>query len=293
MDRNYETLVLSGGGSKGLVHLGTLEFVWQMGYLENIHNYWGVSIGSIISLFLVLGYTPYEVFRLFFQKGILRLGDASDGFIGLMSIEAIGKRIIELLDFKITRKTTFKELYKLKNKPFNVIGCCKNCEIDDKLQIFNHIKTPDMPVIDAIEISCALPFIFTEKIYNGYRYIDGCFVNDLPIDLAYKNGDKSILAVWVKSDSKMAYTLLNDIYELLTIPMNQMQLLRNKDIPAEVIEINSPGAGFSDLNPERSRQVEMWGEGYRAAENYYIEKDKEIEGWKLDFDFDITHEDVD
>jgi predicted acylesterase/phospholipase RssA len=284
MEKSYKTLVLSGGGSKGLVHLGTLEFLWQMGYLENINNYWGVSIGSIISLFLVFGYTPYEVFRLFFQKGILRFGDITTGYTGLMPIESIGTRIIELLDFKITRQTTFSELYKINNKTFNVIGCCRNCELNDKLQVFNYKLTPDMPVIDAIEISCALPFIFTEKIYNDYRYIDGCFVNDLPIDLAYDNGDKDILAVWVKSDGKMAYSILNDIYELLTIPMNQMQLIRNKNIPVELIEIDSPGSGFSDLNPDKKRQVEMWGEGYRAAENHYIEKN--LNGWCLDFDLD-------
>lgn len=285
----YSTLVISGGGSKGLVHLGILEFVWQLGYLEKIKDIWGVSVGSIISLFLCLNYTPQEIFQIFFRQGILRLGDVTSSiqnFIGLMNIESLGNRLLEILNYKINRTTTFKEFSKLTDKQLNIIGCCKDNY--DAQSIFNLEITPTMSVIDAIEISCALPFIFTEKIYNSKRFIDGCFANDLPVDLAYNSFKKKneeftkILAIWVKSDGNTDYSFLNDIYKLLTISMHQMQLLRNSIVPKnklDLIEVASSGLGFADLSPDRKKQVEMWGEGFRAAEDYYSKKFND--GWEI------------
>lgn len=288
MKKSYDSLVLSGGGSKGVVHLGVLEFCWQMGYLQNITRYFGVSVGSIISLFLILDYTPYSIFQLFFNKGIFNI---SGSFSAMIDIKSLGDRIIKLLNKKITRKTTFTDIYNLTKKHLYIIGCLageiSEIETDDRMSIFSFLTTPDMPIIDAIEISCALPFIFTDKFYMNEKYIDGCFVNDLPIDVAYRlYPDSRILAVWLKSDGKMEYGFLNDIYRIVTIPMVQMQLLRNATVDLDndsidLIEVSVSGTGFSNLSPERKEQVELWGHGFRKAEKYY--SDLFMDGWDLSF----------
>ena len=283
-NKNYKTLVLSGGGSKGFVHIGALEYCWQLNYLSPIKRYWGVSVGSILCLFLVLNYTPQEIFQLFYKYGLFHIYDIDTSTIqasALMHIESLGDRIIDLLKSDFNRSTTFKQLYKKTGKHLNIIGT-KMGSLDDKLEHFNHKKTPEMSIIDAIEISCALPFIFTEKIYNNVKYIDGCFVNELPIDMAEVTKSNKTLAIWIKSNNEQTSSLLNNIYNILTVSMNQLQYMRNKNVDrkyTDVIEIVADGVGFSDLNPSKKRQVEMWGVGYRQTEEFYSKIF--MNGWEM------------
>jgi predicted acylesterase/phospholipase RssA len=198
-----------------------------------------------------------------------------------MHIESLGDRIIDLLKSDFNRSTTFKQLYKKTGKHLNIIGT-KMGSLDDKLEHFNHKKTPEMSIIDAIEISCALPFIFTEKIYNNVKYIDGCFVNELPIDMAEVTKSNKTLAIWIKSNNEQTSSLLNNIYNILTVSMNQLQYMRNKNVDrkyTDVIEIVADGVGFSDLNPSKKRQVEMWGVGYRQTEEFYSKIF--MNGWEM------------
>jgi predicted acylesterase/phospholipase RssA len=287
---NYKTLVLSGGGSKGVTHLGALEFCWQMSFLKNIKRYWGVSVGSIISLFLILEYTPQDIFEMLYRYGLFQISDIDTDTIklsALMPIESLGDRIMDFVartsNF-FDASTTFKQLHKKTGKHLNIIGTRVEGSSDgSNLEHFNHKLTPDMPVIDAIEISCALPFIFTEKIYKGIKYIDGCFVNEFPIDMIGSK-DKT-LAIWVRSDGKTEYGILNNIYKILTVSMNHMQYMRNKNAKKydlDIIEIMSTGTGFSELNLSRSKQVELWGIGFRGAEEFYSKKF--MDGWEFNID---------
>ena len=50
MINTYQSLVLSGGGPKGIIQLGMLNVYHHLGELDNIQNYVGTSIGSVISL---------------------------------------------------------------------------------------------------------------------------------------------------------------------------------------------------------------------------------------------------
>ena len=59
----YNTLVLSGGGIKGLLILGALQYLYETGKLQkkNIRKYIGTSIGAIINVLLIIGYEPKEI----------------------------------------------------------------------------------------------------------------------------------------------------------------------------------------------------------------------------------------
>ena len=63
MPKIYTRLVLSGGETKGVAQLGALHYFWENGQLnyQSITHYAGASVGSLISLLLVCGYTPFEI----------------------------------------------------------------------------------------------------------------------------------------------------------------------------------------------------------------------------------------
>ena len=58
---NYDTLVLSGGSSKGIIILGALQYAYDNFLLNKVTNYIGTSIGAIICYLLAIGYTPIEI----------------------------------------------------------------------------------------------------------------------------------------------------------------------------------------------------------------------------------------
>jgi hypothetical protein len=58
---HYDTLVLSGGSSKGIIILGALQYLIDNYLISNIETYIGTSVGSIICYLLLIGYTPIEI----------------------------------------------------------------------------------------------------------------------------------------------------------------------------------------------------------------------------------------
>ena len=58
---DFDTLVLSGGSSKGILILGALQYAQDNFLLNKINKYIGTSVGSIICFLLLIGYTPIEI----------------------------------------------------------------------------------------------------------------------------------------------------------------------------------------------------------------------------------------
>ena len=57
----HDTLVLPGGGIKGLTILGALQYCHDNFLLTDIVNYVGTSSGSMICYLLAIGYTPVDI----------------------------------------------------------------------------------------------------------------------------------------------------------------------------------------------------------------------------------------
>ena len=58
---DYDTLVISGGSSTGIVTLGSLQYAYDNYFLSKVENYIGTSSGAIICYLLIIGYTPIEI----------------------------------------------------------------------------------------------------------------------------------------------------------------------------------------------------------------------------------------
>ena len=67
MKKIINTLILSGGGVKGIAYIGALKYLDELKTKEdlkvdiNIQEILGVSVGSIVGLLYILGYTYDEL----------------------------------------------------------------------------------------------------------------------------------------------------------------------------------------------------------------------------------------
>ena len=68
---NYDTLILSSGGVKGLYMLGALYYFSEK-KSTSFKKYIGTSVGAIISYLLAIGYSPFEILSTLISQNIFK-----------------------------------------------------------------------------------------------------------------------------------------------------------------------------------------------------------------------------
>jgi len=270
-------LVISGGGNKGFAMLGSLQYLFENNILDNIEEYWGTSIGSVLSLLLNIGYEPFDIFfelnksDTIFNISEITINKFVSG-IGLCPIHMFGMRVMKFFHMRYPDIHTFTELFNKTGKKLFVIGTNVNTLSQE---IFSVENTPDMKLIDAIEISCNLPFIFTRKIFNDIVYVDGGFTNNYPIDLADKGNDL-VLGIYIKGiyDKEISnedISFINWMTRLWAIPIVQLQSVKVNHTSPLVINLplvlnSSNEFDFASLNMKQRDKLHMYRSGYIQTE---------------------------
>ena len=178
----YDTLYLTPGGTHGYSILGAISVLEKVNLINNFKRIIGVSIGSLISLLLVLNYTASEIFKVFISQDVEEIyfnSQFNNDNLILNLMNNLGtndgsgiNRILQL--FLTTRKLdiniTFKELYDFNNIELVIIA---SNITNGELQYFSYKLTPDCNILLAIKASCAIPIVFNPIIYENNILIDG------------------------------------------------------------------------------------------------------------------------
>lgn len=171
-------LVLGGGGSRGIAHLGALHELEAAGIRPDLVI--GCSAGAIIGAFYADNPSSIDSATLFLN---LKRSDLLDTNIfnarfGLVQ----GKKMQKFLQ-KNLRSQTFQTL----SIPLIVVAT--DLFSGEMVEIFEgHLAS-------AIHASCAFPGIFKPVHLNQRVLIDGGVSNPLPIDIAKRCGAECIIAI--------------------------------------------------------------------------------------------------
>jgi predicted acylesterase/phospholipase RssA len=200
-----KNLVVGAGGIRGLGALGLLQKLYENNKMVEVENYAGSSVGSIISLLLLVGYYPIDIFKILCDIDFnslmedLKFDSFDEPCIGLFSQSKLIYIIKKMISNKnISVNITFQELYNTFNKTLYITGTCVNT-IDSV--IFSHKTHPEMNVITAIAISTCIPCIFKPIEYNKMMWIDGGCLLSYPIHL-FDDDLENTIGIY-----------LNDLYE--------------------------------------------------------------------------------
>ncbi len=194
LDCHKTSLVLSGGGIKGIAILGAVHKLELLGYLRNINTFAGTSIGSFICLLISVGYKAEEIFEICEDIDFSKVIKTHIGTLLMQYGLDDGKKmrtIVEktLFGKDINKDITFEELYKKTDKTLHVTASCVN----DKLAYyFSHKTYPEMKVVDAVMMSMAVPIMFTPGTYDNKTFVDGGCIDNYPVKLFKNNLDKVI-----------------------------------------------------------------------------------------------------
>ena len=257
MPRKKVGLVLSGGGAKGMAHIGAIKVIEEIGI--PIDYVVGTSMGSIIGGLYAIGYTPEQMDSLVRkQDWQFLLSDRTPRKEkNLSEREADEKYVISVPFSKNSIKEATGGLIKGQNidNLFSELTFGYHDSIKfDKLPIpfacvsenivnGNEFVFHEGILATAMRASMAIPGVFTPVRLNDMVLIDGGVVNNYPVNIAKQMGADIIIGVDVQSELRPADDLngAGDILGQLIDLMGQDTYLKNLTETNVHIKVNVKG----------------------------------------------------
>ena len=181
-------LALSGGGARGLAHIGILKVLAEQGIRISCLS--GCSMGGLISALYAIGYSANEIETISVKHTTLReminLVDRTPHRRGLI----VGQRLRNLLAQLIGKDTTFGD---------TVIPLSLNAV--DLITSKEAVLT-EGNVLDAVMATIAIPGFFAPVNIGKMHLIDGGSLNNLPISNLLQFAPEVSLAVDVHPDTR-------------------------------------------------------------------------------------------
>ncbi len=255
-------VALSGGGLKGLAHIGALKALEELGL--KIDYLSGTSSGSIFATFYAMGYSVDEIKKrtlenykiltkiekkpifkagyTYLTSGVAKISGLTDG----ENIENLVKNISK--DKNITNMNEIKIPYAIAT--VDTIST-KECiflskKFDLKDDDIDYIY--DAPIAKATRASMSFPGVYTPCEYGKYNFIDGGTKDNLPVKILKDMGADKTLALSFRIDD---YVPQDDILAILlrTVDIFSLKDVRKAQREADLaIEIDARGASLLEID---------------------------------------------
>lgn len=241
MDPNIKHLVISGGGTFGLTAYGILKETHNKGFwnINNIESCHGTSVGTIVSLLILLKYDWEEIDNYLIKRpwnqlfkydiknclntyekcGAFQKNDFVKSFEPLFSGVEIDINI-NMKDFYELTKIEFYS-YAVEMNYFN-------------LECFSHKTHPEMKVVDAVYASCCLPIVFQPLIIEDKAYIDGGLFLNYPLRQCIEKMNANVDEVFgiyksMNGENKKLVDEKSNMFDYFLVVFKNMVKLMNKD----------------------------------------------------------------
>ena len=237
--RKKVAVVLSGGGAKGMAHVGALKVIERVGIPVDMIV--GTSMGAIVGGLYAVGYTPEQLDSLTMRENWMLIAtDKTPSDEENLATRMQKEQYVLSLPFLerpkdaitggiIRGRNASEMLWRLTPNHHDSIS-------------FNHLPIPfacvsqDVATGDevvhrsgvlavALRASMSLPGIFAPVYTDNRILVDGGIVNNYPVDVARKMGADIVIGVDVQDSLKSAKELHNDVISQLS----QLIDLQSKD----------------------------------------------------------------
>ena len=275
----FKGLCISSGGMKGLYYLGVLDYYYEKKLLDNVEYYAGTSIGSLICLLLIIGYTPKEIFV------YLCKNDFSEHFkvmsfdnllkeYGLIDTDKLKKYLETMVIEKMGYIPTLLEIFMRFKKYFY----CNSYNVNANAKIYFSYKThPTMLATDAVICSCSIPFLFSKTNIEHNTYVDGAIFEPIPIKIILSHfleeNYKKILTINFKQKNvENSEGLLNYANKII-LTMIEKQDIIDLAKKTEYIEIETDILPYEFLL-DNNKKISMFLEGKNFIKKRHTIKEK-------------------
>jgi NTE family protein len=157
-------IVLSGGGARGIAHIGVLAALEKHGIIPGIVS--GSSMGAVVGALYSAGVCTDEMLEIARNRKIRSLFEWTFHFHGgMLSL----KILMEVLEKHIP-EDSFESLKK------QLFITASN------ISTGREVVFSEGPLFRAVLASSSIPIVFEPQVIDGQTYIDGGLFSDLPVE---------------------------------------------------------------------------------------------------------------
>ncbi len=156
-------LTLSGGGVRGVAHLGVIKALEEHGFTFSRVS--GASAGSIIGAFYCYGYSTDEILEIIEKTSLYKMVRPAISWRGLLKLDKAIDGFKTYLP-----EDTFESL----KKPLHI--AVTNISKAETRFFY------EGELIKVIQASSSIPVVFDPVEIDGQYYIDGGILNNLPVE---------------------------------------------------------------------------------------------------------------
>jgi NTE family protein len=186
------SVVLGGGGMKGLAHIGALKALHRHGIIPD--EYIGTSVGGYIAALAAGGLSPDQIEDIGLS---IRRHDILDyNWMGLLWRRGRSRSLYRgkaLHDF--FRRTLPVDRWDDLLHPLYItsVDLGSSQEV-----VWGMPGYREIPIHDCAVAACSIPGIYPPKKINEYHFIDGSLIDTLPVKVAVYTKADLILAVYLE-----------------------------------------------------------------------------------------------
>jgi NTE family protein len=163
-------LVLSGGGARGVAHLGVMKALDEFGV--KVDHISGTSAGALTGALYAYGYKPDEILEFIHGMSLFNSLKIAWTWKGLLSLENLNttlKKYLPIDSFDSLKIPLVVAATDIKN---------------GKIEYFSQGE-----LIAPLLCSSCVPAVFDPIRFNGLLYVDGGIVDNLPVKAIYDKCD--------------------------------------------------------------------------------------------------------
>jgi NTE family protein len=279
-------LVLSGGGAKGLAHVGVLKVLEELDIRPDYIT--GVSMGSIVGGLYSIGYSAQELDSVvkafdwnavfaddlpFNQVGYSVKPDYGNYQINLtgnnlkeigLPLGVVDGQLISEFFSELCWRTTGTDSFDDFPIPFR---CTATDIISGQSYIFNSGSLPQ-----AMRASMAIPSAFTPIIKEDMLLVDGGVLNNFPVQECIDMGADILIGVYVGSDENAKATDFKTMVEVLSHSASFMGVANSKKLMHKLdVKISPVIDGYGVESFGKAEEIVNLGETAAREEKVYAQ----------------------
>lgn len=196
--KRYDALVFSGGGAKGLAHVGAAAYLKRSGYLCHTRHFVGTSIGAVVAATLAARMDPEALF----VQHMLHYQHAKNVDISLLDQSFgidTGAGLTAWLTTLFPDDPTFADLHRRHGTTLVVVVTNLNTRSAEYL---SKDTSPDLKIVKALRMSCSVPLFFAAVKHNGSLYCDGAVCDNFAFEYTSKKLSKRVMGFRFKAHAK-------------------------------------------------------------------------------------------
>ena len=274
---DIDTLILSGGSTKGISFLGSINYLIENDYidkrLKNIKKIICVSASFVFILTLILLEYDYIFIEKFLSnidfKKILNINDISlknviDEY-GLINYNNNHVHIRKILKIKYgVDSMSLLKLFKLSN--IHIIVKVVNVT-EQRVEYIDHINNPKINILKLIQMTTAIPVLLKPIKYKNNLYQDGGLSGNCPIEI---NDSEKYLCIEIVPDK--LNNKVDNVFDLAILSWNMYTpdiLIRKYDKKNIKIDLTKLNLNVSNFEIDLITKKKLLNEGYEQTKEHF------------------------